>query len=105
MKPTLLGIALLVLIALTNPPTHAHIQEVENLIMAEIPAEAAPLANIGRAMISGMLPKVISRENYLIFSFTIFKIVDAKHGQIIGVGLLNNVFIFDSFKSDLASRL
>ena len=94
MKPMLLGFAIFALLALTNPSTSAHLAAVEDMVMAAMPPTVGIWGGVGRSLIQGMLP---SRDNYFVISLTIIR------GEIIGIGVLGNVFILGAFKKEIAT--
>lgn len=53
----------------------------------------------GDGLVDGLVPKFISRKNYLLFSLTSLS-YDGKD-QIIGIGILGNVFISDKVEQEL----
>ena len=65
--------------------------------MTSMPPTVGIWGGVGRTFIRNMLPQVISRDNYFVV------LVATMRGEIIGIGVLGNVFILGAFKKEIAT--
>jgi hypothetical protein len=105
MKKTLIIIAILfAVLALTNPSEKSHKDAVSKIVVDRIKAKSKASENIyeiagqniGIMMAEKMVDGMVSRENYLFFSFT--KINNKKESYA-GIGILGYVYVFNLFNN------
>ncbi len=104
----LILVGILAVLGLTNPDKETHVKEATNsakhalkLITSKGMLKENALGSIlgmafGGAVVEGAASELIERKNYLFFSLTTF-LFDGRD-QIIGLGILGNVFIFEQFQ-------
>lgn len=107
-------VMIVIVLAATNPNKELHVLEFKGILKKYMSEKitSAPidffglgslLEGLGNIVIDTQIDDLVERKNYFIFSLTYVKYENKE--EMIGYGVLGNVFIFDSVKKLISEKL